>query len=653
MVGNEEKKEGPSASPSAGGVWLLGVAALLSCAASVAAVRLAVPPVLDEKLTTLLLFLVVPAIPIVLFGVIRRWLGILIAFVIPFIWLCLAREGSDSLMLWLVPAVFAGLIIHAGRLSARGKLPRFAVAVALLASVLAVFWPGPRRPAQGPRVLLFGIDGGTWVLADSLISQRQLPNLAKLLEDRGHRAYLRSLPSLYSPQVWSTIATGCSPDVHGIQDFGAKQSDYEVGRLWDRMRFDGRSYGLCGYYFTWPPPSSGLGPNSFVLPSFLAPDSQAFPAEYSFYWQIENHVQSSTATMSWPAALHHGFRHGVRLSTLRRVVREMSGKRPLMSDDPEAYWRSQRMLVAIRGDLFAELIRTRRPEFAAVLFTEVDKVSHRFWKFIQPHGFPEVSEEELARYRNVITDLYVEIDCSLGRTMASAPEDVDLIIVSDHGFRRATKSLGGFSRISAESLIEILDGGEDLFGTNVDGRVFLRAVSDSEAERERVLVRTESILKQVRMTGSEQSIFQIVREDDTLIISIGARGEVPEGARLSINEKEYPFEAVIRSMRGRRGGRGWSGVHHPDGIYLLAGPAASRAVAGDSAHVLDVAPTVAALLKLPVSPRWQGRPLVQGVSLAEVEIADYPPPSIEAMTASPVQVDEALKEKLRAIGYLE
>jgi len=66
---------------------------------------------------------------------------------------------------------------------------------------------------------------------------------------------------------------------------------------------------------------------------------------------------------------------------------------------------------------------------------------------------------------------------------------------------------------------------------------------------------------------------------------------------------------------------------------------------------LDVAPTIAALLGLPVSPSWTGRPALEGLSLDRVEIAEYPPPSAPA--EAPVHIDEALKEKLRAIGYLD
>jgi hypothetical protein len=67
--------------------------------------------------------------------------------------------------------------------------------------------------------------------------------------------------------------------------------------------------------------------------------------------------------------------------------------------------------------------------------------------------------------------------------------------------------------------------------------------------------------------------------------------------------------------------------------------------------VFDVAPTVGALLGLPVSPQWPGHAALEGVSAADLGVAEYPAPF--EPSAPEVQVHEELKSKLRAIGYLE
>jgi arylsulfatase A-like enzyme len=110
---------------------------------------------------------------------------------------------------------------------------------------------------------------------------------------------------------------------------------------------------------------------------------------------------------------------------------------------------------------------------------------------------------------------------------------------------------------------------------------------------------------------------------------------------------EYPFWELVRTRKEAFN----SGQHHPDGIYLLAGPSAGSASRADSLNVVDVAPTVAALLGLPVNPMWQGQPALKGLSLDSLSVAAYPPPAHP--DGRPPQMDEHLKRRLRAMGYLD
>ncbi len=114
-----------------------------------------------------------------------------------------------------------------------------------------------------------------------------------------------------------------------------------------------------------------------------------------------------------------------------------------------------------------------------------------------------------------------------------------------------------------------------------------------------------------------------------------------------LDDADYALEQLITIRAEAR----FSGVHHPDGVFLLAGPAAATAVHSDSLHVLDVAPTITALMDLPFSTNWTGSPAVQGFSTDSVEYADYPAPSKTAPV--PKNMNEALKEQLRSMGYLE
>jgi hypothetical protein len=74
------------------------------------------------------------------------------------------------------------------------------------------------RRESGQRVLLVGLDGADWDLIDPMIERGELPRFASLKRD-GAWARMRSNVPTLSPLLWTTIATGKSPDRHGINDF--------------------------------------------------------------------------------------------------------------------------------------------------------------------------------------------------------------------------------------------------------------------------------------------------------------------------------------------------------------------------------------------------------------------------------------------------
>lgn len=90
-----------------------------------------------------------------------------------------------------------------------------------------VLWFGEARSASRTRVFLIGIDGASWDIVRRLASENKIPNLQKLMQ-RGASGYLDSINwrkkvdrsyGLFSPIIWSSIATGKLPSKHGVEDF--------------------------------------------------------------------------------------------------------------------------------------------------------------------------------------------------------------------------------------------------------------------------------------------------------------------------------------------------------------------------------------------------------------------------------------------------
>ena len=102
-------------------------------------------------------------------------------------------------------------------------------------------------------VLVFGIDGATWDVIDPLIEAGELPNLARLRDRALHGILESELPSS-SPVVWSTIFTGKQPAQHGVRDWTRSQSTHRrVKTLWDITSESGLVTHVNNVPSSWPP----------------------------------------------------------------------------------------------------------------------------------------------------------------------------------------------------------------------------------------------------------------------------------------------------------------------------------------------------------------------------------------------------------------
>ncbi len=81
-----------------------------------------------------------------------------------------------------------------------------------LADALEIYQPPPLP------VLVLGLDGMNRKTIESLAASGSLPNLSRMISG-GFTAPLQSRGEYLAPQVWTTVATGVKPEVHGIEGF--------------------------------------------------------------------------------------------------------------------------------------------------------------------------------------------------------------------------------------------------------------------------------------------------------------------------------------------------------------------------------------------------------------------------------------------------
>ena len=88
------------------------------------------------------------------------------------------------------------------------------------------------------KLLVVGIDGGSWDIFGPRVAADDMPHLATLLEESVYGETDSTWPAHTGPG-WPTFVTGTSPGVHGVFSFFASQMpDYGMEVVSSSMRRD-------------------------------------------------------------------------------------------------------------------------------------------------------------------------------------------------------------------------------------------------------------------------------------------------------------------------------------------------------------------------------------------------------------------------------
>ncbi len=316
---------------------------------------------------------------------------------------------------------------------------RFARCAGLLLLALAAAC-GPRDDGRA-RVLLIGVDGAAPRLTRRLMDEGRLPTLARLRAEGGMGSLRSQLP-LYSPRVWNTIATGKSPEQHGILGFyfepepGRRELFLATHRralaLWNIASDAGLRVGVVNWWNTFPPDYvSGVVVSDHALALTRENRAELF--------SIEVPGGATVFPLEW----------GDRVE---RLLEERGA--PVDVPDPFARARlpawADRAGLSSRYEEDADLLRialeverAERPDVLMVLLTGVDRVSHAIWGGVEPFGehppgLPMTAEEH-SGMRSTLEDYYAYTDALVGRLTREFDANDLVVVVSDHGFERGTR----------------------------------------------------------------------------------------------------------------------------------------------------------------------------------------------------------------------
>ena len=541
------------------------------------------------------------------------------------------------------------------------------------------------------RILIIGIDGGTFDLIRPWAEAGDLPNLARLM-DEGVRGLLEStLPPVTSP-AWPTFATGMNPGKHGVFDFirptGGQfdlvnATSIHAPTLWQILSEAGRTVGVMNVPVTYPPAQV----NGFVVTGMLSP---------------------MNGNITYPAGLLD--RYADRLPPYRiapRVQYKPGNETEFAADLLD--------LVERRGEYALRLLADYPQDFLMFHFLSTDTMQHAFWKFVDP-SHPRYEPQAAARFGPAVRQLFGRIDGFIGQMLERIPDDTTVIVMSDHGFGPLHYVVNLNLFLLEHGLLRLKRGA----WTRLKTGLFRAGLTPASIWHLIERVGLQNYVWQVSKSTRNKVVGKFLSFDDvdwprTRAYSIGHVGQVyvnlkgrePEGAVEPGAEYEAVRQQVIDALRDLRHPetgqpmvdqvipgdqvvhgpyarrspdlhvvldgyraiafplfatdsrivtrqiRGDSGCHRRHGILIARGPEVKQGHTVEGARILDLAPTILHLMGLPVPDDMDGRVLTEALSTSRpVERGAASLATEEGSAGLSAEETAEVEDRLRALGYL-
>jgi len=507
--------------------------------------------------------------------------------------------------------------------------------------------------ANRPRLLCIGLDGATLDIVEPLVEAGHLPVLQRLMA-RGACGRLASTQPPLSPPAWATFATGTNPGVHGVFDFVSRSEDGEfrvsngnsvrVPTFWARLSAAGRRVGVINVPITYPPqPVDGFmisgmdAPRKSVATTYPPELGAEITARFGTYW-VERHTASLLPVSA-------------RAFSRRYVAETVE-------------------MMERRGEVARWLLAKENPDVLVVVFIGTDRLQHLDGRALHAiTGRRGLDAASLAQ--NPVATAYRAADAEIGRLLAAVDESWHVLVMSDHGFqpyervfslsrwlaeqgylaldpagmRPARSSLRSrwWARVAGRVKAAGQSSPLDRFFAAVDwqhtrayafgafGSVYLNlrgrephgtvAPADGDALLEEI---TEKLLRWRDPEAGVAPIVRVTRARDIYRGPLAAWGPdliLETAAGYFIRNSLEGYQPRIVEPAGQYSGRQLphTAMHHPQGLLVLAGPAARRGVfqPGD-AGIIDLAPTLLYLAGEPAPSYMEGRILTDWLDEAYV-----------------------------------
>ena len=264
------------------------------------------------------------------------------------------------------------------------------------------------------KVILIGLDGGTFDIIKPYIEEGEMPVLKNLIDTGVHGVLKSTFPPLTCP-AWFSFSTGKNPGKLGMFNFyRLERGSYEIRRfdnhdvddekeLWDILNEHGFTTGVFNNPVAYPPKSV----NGFMVSGFLAPSTLSdFTRPKSLKADLDK------VTGGYEIDADQGARFDVKdvVENCHRILKK-------------------------RTKAMKFLLSEKNQDFMMLVYTGTDRMSHQLINltYSDDKKEAEFAKRELKRF-------FTALDSEIGQLLkALSDEEYTLFIMSDHGFRRRDK----------------------------------------------------------------------------------------------------------------------------------------------------------------------------------------------------------------------
>ncbi len=544
---------------------------------------------------------------------------------------------------------------------------------------------GDRQRAAG-RVLIVGLDGATMNVLGPLMAEGLMPRLKEAV-DHGASGILRSTVPPLTPAAWTAFLTGRKPGSHGVIDFEyydvhtgqlrfhSTYTNARVPNLWRILSDRGLKVGSINVPMTYPP----YPVNGFLVSGFETPGPESdFVYPLDLKHEILQRWPDPTLGTKWKRGRFGG------MATFHENLDYIS----------QSFHQGADMTMWL-GEKYGW-------DALMVVLKLVDNLQHKTWKYLDPR-WPQRDRER----REMVRRCFAELDRAVGTLLDYAEKnDAAVMMVSDHGHgslegkvypnellrrwgylvlqrkppwkgRKKHVSLvrgepGGIDQHVPADLSRtracVMHAGNAAFVyINLEGRQPTGIVKPAEYEALRDELKDRFLSDDCRVRnlwGESIRLFTEVHKPEELYNR--SREDEPWMPDLILIQHETL--AAVRARRGRQVVR-WlpyrrmEGTHRPEGIIICTGPGITHKTDVD-ASIIDCAPTILAMMGVPVRANMEGRVLeeiLEHPATVETEpTAEELEPASVAQQAEPPKGEAYSEEELRQVtdrladlGYLE